>query len=310
MDQLNLRCTAYASILLLTACSMASSPTPGVPSSLPAAGATVAKPASPYKIYVANAGVEGSGPSSITIYEADGTPTGPAITDGVSSPFGIAVDLNGKVYVTNVGTGELTTYASNGKRTPLTITGLHVPRGVAVDASGKIYVASFADGTVTTYTAKGKPTTPTIAGLSDPVGVAVDSSGKIFVTSSSTNTLMTFTSDGTRTTPTITKNLSNPLFVAVDGRGKIYVTNQTDGILTTYKSNGQPVSPSIESGLVTPRGVAVDANGKIFVANFGHYAALGQDSIPNSIASFRPSGKQTTLTITSGVAGPLGIALH
>jgi sugar lactone lactonase YvrE len=308
MERLNLRCPAFASVFVLAACSMASSPN-GLPTSIHATDAIFAKSA-PYKIYVANAGVEGSGPFSITTYTADGTPTKPTITDGISSPFGIAVDRTGKVYVTNDGTGELTTYDSNGRRTSLTISGLNEPRGVAVDASGKIYVASFADGTVTTYTANGKPTTPKISGLGDPVGVAVDSSGKIFVTNMSTNTLTTFKPDGTRTTPTITKNLSDPLFVAVDGRGKIYVTNQTDGILTTYKSNGQPASPSIESGLVTPRGIAVDSNGKILVANFGHYAALRQDSIPNSIAAFLPNGKQVTPTITSGIAGPLGIALH
>jgi large repetitive protein len=310
MERFNLRCAAIASVLVLTACSAASSPNPSIPTSVQATDAISASPSSAYKIYVANAGVEGSGPSSITSYESDGTPTGPAITDGISSPFGIAVDLKGKVYVTNDGTGELTTYDPNGKRTPLTIAGLHEPRGVAVDANGKIYVASFADGTLTTYTAKGKPTTPTITGLGDPVGVAVDSSGKIFVTNSSTNTLMTFRPDGSRTTPTITKNLSNPLFVAVDARGKIYVTNQTDGILTTYKSDGQAASPSIEVGLVTPRGVAVDSTGKILVANFGHYAEFGRDSNANSIATFRRNGKETSLTITSGIAGPLGIALH
>ncbi len=310
MERSNLRDAVVASVLFLAACSTASGTNPATPSGLGAADVVSAKPAASYKIYVANAGVEGSGPSSITSYNADGTPAKPTITDGISSPFGIAVDSKGKVYVTNDGTGELTTYDPNGKRRSLTISGLNEPRGVAVDASGKIYIASFADGTLTTYTAKGKPTTPTITGLGDPVGVAVDTSGKIFVTNFSTNTLMTFKSDGTRTTPTITKNLSDPLFVAVDGRGKIYVTNQTDGILTTYKANGQPVSPSIEVGLVTPRGVAVDPDGKILVANFGHYAAPGQDSVPNSIAAFRPNGKQTTPTITSGVAGPLGIAVR
>jgi streptogramin lyase len=303
------RWPSFASVFVLAACSMTSSPTSVVPTNLHATDGVFAKSPS-YKIYVANAGPHGSGPSSVTTYAADGTPAKPTITDGISLPFGIAVDRHGTVYVTNDGTGELTTYDTSGRRTALTISGLDEPRGVAVDATGKIYVASFADGTVTTYTAKGKPTTPKISGLSDPVGVAVDSSGKIFVTNMSTNTLMTFKPDGTRTTPTITKNLSDPLFVAVDGHGKIYVTNQTDGILTTYKSNGQPAFPSIESGLVTPRGIAVDSNGKILVANFGHYEAPGQDAVPNSIAAFLPSGKQVTPTITSGIVGPLGIAIH
>lgn len=66
----------------------------------------------------------------------------------------------------------------------------------------------------------------------------------------------------------------------------------------------------MKSGLVTPRGVAADSDGKILVATFGHYVAPGQLSVPNSNVAFRPNGKQTTPTITSGVAGPLGIAVR
>jgi hypothetical protein len=55
----------------------------------------------------------------------------------LSSPYGVAVDAAGKIYITT----------PNGGVGPI--------------------------GTLTTYTAKGRPSTPTITGLNVPFGVAV-----------------------------------------------------------------------------------------------------------------------------------------
>jgi serine/threonine-protein kinase len=76
----------------------------------------------------------------VTTYTADGKPTKPTIT-GLNGPGGIAVDKNGKIYVTNYYGNALMTFTASGKRTTPTITiGLETPFGVAVDAAGKICV--------------------------------------------------------------------------------------------------------------------------------------------------------------------------
>jgi DNA-binding beta-propeller fold protein YncE len=73
----------------------------------------------------------------VTTYTADGKPTEPTIT-GLDGPGGIAVDKNGKIYVTNYYGNSLMTFTASGKPTTPTITtGLGTPFGVAVDASGK-----------------------------------------------------------------------------------------------------------------------------------------------------------------------------
>jgi YVTN family beta-propeller protein len=68
----------------------------------------------------------------VTTYNADGTPSTPTITTGVSAPFGVAVDADGKIYVANNNNNTVTTYNADGSASTPTITGLNGPFGIAV----------------------------------------------------------------------------------------------------------------------------------------------------------------------------------
>lgn len=169
---------------------------------------------------------------------------------GLSAPRGIAVGVDGKIYVTNQckpstckGLGRITTYDRHGNPSSPTIA-IQQPQGVAVDERGRIYVTAL--DTLTTYLPDGHRTPPTIKGLSGPAGVAVDRKGKIYIVNQAANTVTTYTPEGKRTAPTITDGLNEPYFLAIGEDGRIYVTNAGNSTVTTYDANGKRINPTIQ----------------------------------------------------------------
>jgi sugar lactone lactonase YvrE len=165
------------------------------------------------KIYVTNVAYN-NGNSSLIVYPANPsgtlneTPLG-TITGGSTGlivPSGIAVDANGKIYVTNG--SSIVVYAANPSGTlneaPLAtiaggntgLTGSSGSSGIAVDASGKIYVTTYgvissicvfaANPSGTLNEAPLATITGSSTGLNEPTGVAVDANGKIYVANYST----------------------------------------------------------------------------------------------------------------------------
>ena len=58
----------------------------------------------------------------MTTYKRDGKKTRPTIR-GLAGVWGLAVDVNGKIYVANRGNNTITTYKADGTQTTPTITG-------------------------------------------------------------------------------------------------------------------------------------------------------------------------------------------
>lgn len=254
----------------------------------------------PARVYVTNLGN-----NTVTTYKPNGERTVPTIRSGINSPRGVAVDAYGKIHVVNVGDNSVTTYRSNGVRTAPTIKGLHTPVGIAIDSRGKIYICNYGNNTLTTYDATGKRTNPTIkSGLNKPYGVAVDARGRIYVTNFGGNDLTSYNADGTRATPTI-RRLSHPTGVAVDSHGKIYIASLGDNMLLTYRTNGKIGHPIISVGIGEPLFVALNSQLEIYIVNYA-------PPPPNSpdVAVYSKQGKpQSKITITTGLQGPVGVAL-
>lgn len=252
-------------------------------------------------IYVANYGGGFAGIGAITVYPAGSSDdTAPIATiigprTGLDSPFGIAVDSSGKIYVANFiggrGTGSVTVYpaGSNGNVAPIATiigadTGLDNPSGIAVDSSGKIYVANRGGGlssasSITVYAAGSngnvKPIA-TIAGpntaLDDPC-IAVDSSGKIYAgnASDSITVYPAGSSGNVKPIATITgpdtgdkTGLSQLNAIALDSKGNIYAANAADSTINP-NDNGfnvtvyRPGSNGNVKPITTLRGSAIGA---------------------------------------------------
>jgi len=180
--------------------------------------------------------------------------TGTAAT--FTNPQGVAVDVNGNVYVadyTNNLIREISpamvvsTLAGNGNQGMADSTGIaasfNEPTAIAVDASFNVYVADFGNNAIRKISPSGAVSTlagsgvqgytdgsGTAAVFNKPTGVAVDASGNVYVADWGNNVIRVITPAGVVTTLSSTTNgktskivLQGPYGVAVDTNGNLYV---------------------------------------------------------------------------------------
>lgn len=144
-----------------------------------------------------------------------GSNDGPASSATFSSPYGLTIDNQGNLYVTQIGTnqhkirkitpaGNVTTVAGSGAAGSVngasTIAQFNSPKGIISDNSGNLYVADYnglrirkidASGNVSTLAGTGFPGNlngpATSASFQSPYDLAIDGSGKIWVTDVTNN---------------------------------------------------------------------------------------------------------------------------
>ena len=210
-----------------------------------------------------------------------GSIDGPGSTATFSSPYGMAVDGSGNVYVADQSThkvrritpgGLVSTLAGSGKLASTDGTGasaaFNTPMGVAADFSGNVYVADAFNNKVRKITPAGAVTTVAGSGASG----SADGAG-----------------------PAAT--FSSPSGVATDGAGAIYVADTLSrkirkvspgAVVTTLAGSGEQGSvdgPGASASFADPRGVAVDGAGNVYVADLNG----------NKIRKVTPGGVVTTL---------------
>lgn len=193
---------------------------------------------------------------------------GPAISAQLYLPYGIAVDNNGAIYISDTSNRRVRKVDSNGLINTiagigatgsngdggLAINAKLTPYGISVDGAGNVYFVDASGGRIRKIDTGGLIST--VAGKG---GVG-------------------FSGDGGMATEA---RLAYPYGVALDGSGNIYIADSsnnrirkvdTTGIITTIAGNGDNSysgdgGPAISAALKNPSGVTVTDSGIIYIAD-------------------------------------------
>lgn len=200
--------------------------------------------------------VAGSGRAG---FSGDG---GPATAAQLRSPYGLAVDRNGNLYIADLGNarirrvtpaGLISTIAGGGTAAPSegakpTAVALVAPRNIAIDSYGLLYFADFGGHRV--YTLRESGLLGIIAGTGQPGG----------------------SGDGG---PAVKAQLNSPAGLAVDTWGNVLIADNLNGrvrkvwrgVIASLGDGGTAGLTSIP--LLRPAGLALDPDGSLYIADLG-----------------------------------------
>jgi streptogramin lyase len=220
-------------------------------------------------------------------------------SSGLKSPYGVAVDGSGLVYIADTGNGAIEAWAASvpaGAIGPLA-SGLNRPHGVAVDATGNIYIAETYNAAIDEYSLFSGTQTLVSSGLGAPWGVAVDGFGNVYIADQLNGAISEWnplTQQLTKLAPAI-----GPRGVAVDASGNVYIADTLGNMILVWSpAMPQETGLVVPTGLSSPNGVAVDGSGNVYIADTGN----------NAIKEWSPVTALVT-TLASGLNNPDGVAV-
>jgi DNA-binding beta-propeller fold protein YncE len=152
------------------------------------------------------------------------------VPSGQLTPFGVAVDGVGNVYIADYENNAIKEWnAATQQVTTLVSSGLNSPQGVAVDGAGNVYIADTQNFAVKEWNAAtGQVTTLVPSGQLTPYGVAVDGVGNVYIADSGNSAIKEWHAETQQVTTLVSSGLNAPQGVAVDGAGNVYIADTLD----------------------------------------------------------------------------------
>ena len=209
-----------------------------------------------------------------------------------TGPRGIAMDINGSLYVADSGSNRIQKFTSTGEFTAKWGTDgsgdgeFSLPRGIASDSSGNLYVTDSGNNRIQKFSPDGLfltewGNTGTGPGeFSEPHGIVMDILGNLCVTDWDNNRIQKFTSDGAFVTEWGRQGSGDGEFswpdgISVDVGGNIYVSEAYNPRIQKFTSNGVFVSKwgdfgSGDGEFARIGGMATDQIGNVYVADTGN----------------------------------------
>jgi gliding motility-associated-like protein len=272
-----------------------------------------------------------------------GSINGTGINARFNAPAGIAIDVNGTLYVAEAGNNRIRRITATGVVTNYSGTGLagaantasgvaatfNNPTGIAIDASGSLYVVDRGNnlirkiatsGVVSTFAGSGAAgkvnATGTAASFSGPSGLAIDGAGNLYVTDTNNGIIRKISPLGEVTTFAGAGNS----FETVDGTAANarfylprYITIDSFGDLFVSESNViRKITPSaVVTTLAGSNGLQYSTDGIGVAAGFGSPWAMAFDSQRNLfVADFYAIRKINTAGYTISPGLPAGLSLN
>ena len=218
-----------------------------------------------------------------------------------STPYGVAVDGLGNLYVAETGYTIQKWCPTNNSVTTLVPWGsVNSPSGVAVDSMGMVYIADRKNYLVKKWSPVDNSLTTLISsGLAYPYGVAVDLSGNVYVADYTNNAVVKWNITNSSLSTLVGSGLKHPTGVAVDTAGNVYIADYGNNAVREWSSADGSVTALVDSGLSFPAGVAVDSAGNVYIA----------DSRNNAIKKWTAASATITTLVSSGLNSPTGVAV-
>ncbi|MBY0374476.1 MAG: SMP-30/gluconolactonase/LRE family protein, partial [Bryobacteraceae bacterium] len=221
---------------------------------------------------------------------------GPARTARLNSPYGLALDRMGNLYIADLGNGRVRRVGTDGVITTVAGGGLSElpagqtavrgveaklksPRNVLVDGQGQVWITDFEDSRLLRLTAEGWLWTAASVGLRNPTAMALDRAGTLYVADAGNarivkwlgGQLVPATSTGEFSTRVLFYAVTG---LAIDGDGNLFAME--GGVRNLRRIS--PRNEIVEYGWAG-RDVAVDAQRRIFLGGGGTVRRMSSSGV-------------------------------
>ncbi|WP_327595281.1 hypothetical protein [Streptomyces chartreusis] len=168
---------------------------------------------------------------------------------GLDGPYGVTVDLGGRVYAADHYRVASPEPSREGGVTTLSL--LHFSHGIVAD--GELLHLTSQFGQVQTYDPRDGTTRERAGGLRRPLGITVAPDGSLVVAESGAGRVVAVGEDDS--VGVLVDGLDRPADVAFDGEGRCYVSDEGAGAVLRIEADAPPTV--VADGLDAPQGLAV-----------------------------------------------------
>jgi DNA-binding beta-propeller fold protein YncE len=220
----------------------------------------------------------------------------------LGTPYGLAVDSKGMVYVADTKVGAVFIFDPESKDVGFIKHGIDAKFGrifgLAIDDADRLFVSDGQYNHVLVFNKDHKLEGQFGDGvMNDPAGMAIDEENRfLYVANTGSDQILVFDADtfkllrkigtpGKNHTLTTPGDFSDPTNVAVDKDGNLYVTDTMNDRVEEFDADGQFIRTFGKNGdgpgeFSRPKGIAVDCDGHVWVA----------DAMMNRVQIFTPEG--------------------
>ena len=220
------------------------------------------------------------------------TPDGqvPPLPGTFIEPWGIALDLQGNVYVADTWNHRIQKFDADGNFErawgtfgQLTDGSSYLwgPRGIVVGLDGRIYVTDTGNKRVVVFDTNGKYLQQFgMEGegqLDEPVGIAIGNDGLVYVADTWNLRVAVFSADGEFVTQWPVQgwagdSLDNKPYIALDSQGRVYVTDPERYRVIAFSTSGTPLATfgqygPEEDAFGLAAGITSDSDGAVWIVD-------------------------------------------
>jgi DNA-binding beta-propeller fold protein YncE len=205
------------------------------------------------------------------------------------TPYGIAVDSKGSVYIADGKVGAIFVFNTETKELQMIKNGVNAHFGdiigMAMDDSDRLFVSDTKFHHILVFDKDHKiEGSISEGGLVDPGGMAIDNENRfLYVADAALDQVLVYDADkltlirkigtaGKKHTLTEPGQFSVPTNVAVDADGNLYVTDMFNSRVEVFDADGNFIRAWGKAGdrpgtFQKPKGIAIDADGHVWVAD-------------------------------------------